>query len=101
MASKSNKSRSAAQQQRPNTQVSAAASGATSPPSGSTTPKAASQAIDTDSLKLELLASLRQEIADIFKTEIRAALGDDLSTIKADLINVKISKPGLAGIISG
>ncbi|KAL7371806.1 hypothetical protein ABVT39_005465 [Epinephelus coioides] len=40
-------------------------------------------------LKLELLADLRKDITDIFKSELRAALGEDLSTIKSELQVVK------------
>lgn len=44
---------------------------------------------DTTALKLELLASLRKDIADIFKKELQDTLGDALSTIKHDLQVVK------------
>ncbi|KAI4888216.1 hypothetical protein NFI96_018773 [Prochilodus magdalenae] len=40
-------------------------------------------------LKLELLASLRKDIADIFKKELQDTLGDALSTIKIDLQAVR------------
>lgn len=89
MASKNTKARAAAQQQRPTSQVMTAALGTTTPPSTSPSPKASPEAINAETLKLELLASLRQDIADIFKTELRAALGDDLATIKSDLQSVK------------
>ncbi|RXN13105.1 putative transposase element L1Md-A101/L1Md-A102/L1Md-A2 [Labeo rohita] len=42
-----------------------------------------------DALKVELLASLRKDIADIFKKELQDTLGDALSTIKFDLQAVK------------
>ncbi|KAJ8010204.1 hypothetical protein DPEC_G00072570 [Dallia pectoralis] len=45
---------------------------------------------DVAALKLELLASLRKDIADIFKKELRDALGDTLSTIQLDLQAVKL-----------
>ncbi|KAL6462532.1 hypothetical protein MHYP_G00289540 [Metynnis hypsauchen] len=44
---------------------------------------------DTAALKLELLASLRKDIADIFKKELQDTLGDVLSTIQLDLQAVK------------
>ncbi|KAI4888074.1 hypothetical protein NFI96_009384 [Prochilodus magdalenae] len=40
---------------------------------------------DIATLKLEVLASLRKDIADIFKKELQDTLGDALSTIKLDL----------------
>ncbi|CAL8349427.1 unnamed protein product [Boreogadus saida] len=45
--------------------------------------------IDSTALRLELLASLRKDIADIFKKELQDTLGDALSTIKLDLQAVK------------
>ena len=44
---------------------------------------------DIAALKLELLASLRKDIADIFKKELQDTLSDVLSTIKLDLQAVK------------
>ncbi|KAL7874369.1 hypothetical protein SRHO_G00053390 [Serrasalmus rhombeus] len=44
---------------------------------------------DTAALKVELLASLRKDIADIFKKELQDTLGDVLSTIQLDLQAVK------------
>ncbi|KAM7412375.1 hypothetical protein PAMA_022045 [Pampus argenteus] len=44
---------------------------------------------DVAALKIELLALLRADIADIFKKELRATLGDALSTIQLDLQAVK------------
>ncbi|KAL7886891.1 hypothetical protein AOLI_G00046120 [Acnodon oligacanthus] len=44
---------------------------------------------DTATLKLELLTSLRKDIADIFKKELRDTLRDVLSTIQLDLQAVK------------
>ena len=44
---------------------------------------------DIATLKLELLASLRKDIADIFKKELQDTLGDALSTIKLDLQAVR------------
>ncbi|KAL1268574.1 hypothetical protein QQF64_033937 [Cirrhinus molitorella] len=40
-------------------------------------------------LKTELLSSLRNDIAEIFRSELQTALGDDLSTIKSELQAVK------------
>ncbi|KAF7704228.1 hypothetical protein HF521_021300 [Silurus meridionalis] len=66
-------------------------------PSGSYLPiwpivsQAASKA-DIDSLKSELLSSLRSEIIEVFKAELRAlerTLGNDLLTIKSELQAVK------------
>lgn len=45
---------------------------------------------DTQSLKAEILSSLRSELAEIFCTELRSMLGDDLSTIKSELQVVKV-----------
>lgn len=45
--------------------------------------------VDMDALKLEILALLRLDIMAIFKTELQAALGDDLTTIRANLQSVK------------
>lgn len=42
------------------------------------------------SLKAEILSSLRSELAEIFRTELRSMLGDDLSTIKSELQVVKV-----------
>uniref|UniRef100_A0A3B1J417 L1 transposable element RRM domain-containing protein n=1 Tax=Astyanax mexicanus TaxID=7994 RepID=A0A3B1J417_ASTMX len=44
---------------------------------------------DITALKLDLLASLRKDIADIFKKELQDTLGEILSTIKLDLQAVK------------
>lgn len=44
---------------------------------------------DIAALKLKLLASLRKDIADIFKKELQDTLRDALSTIKLDLQAVK------------
>ncbi|KAI4884053.1 hypothetical protein NFI96_008794 [Prochilodus magdalenae] len=44
---------------------------------------------DIATLKLEVLASLRKDIADIFKKELQDTLGDALSTIKLDLQAVR------------
>ena len=45
--------------------------------------------LDTAALKLELLASLRKDIADIFKKKLQDTLGDALSTSKLNLQAVK------------
>lgn len=90
MAGKNVRSRAAAQQRRPSSQEETSASGVSTPPHGPTSPQAGPQDMDVEALKLELLNSLRHDIAEIFKTELRAALGDDLSTIRADLQSVKI-----------
>ena len=44
---------------------------------------------DTAALKLELLASLRQDIADIFKKKLQDTLRDALCTIKLNLQALK------------
>ncbi|KAL7835323.1 hypothetical protein SRHO_G00276700 [Serrasalmus rhombeus] len=44
---------------------------------------------DITTLKLELLASLRKDIAEIFKKDLQETLGDVLSSIKSDLNAVK------------
>uniref|UniRef100_A0A3B1IE24 L1 transposable element RRM domain-containing protein n=1 Tax=Astyanax mexicanus TaxID=7994 RepID=A0A3B1IE24_ASTMX len=44
---------------------------------------------DITALKLDLLASLRKDIADIFKKELQDTLGEALSTIKLDLQAVR------------
>lgn len=45
---------------------------------------------DAVALKLELLTSLKNDIADIFKKELQETLGDALSTIKFDLQAIKM-----------
>ncbi|CAJ1071455.1 hypothetical protein NFI96_008871 [Xyrichtys novacula] len=44
---------------------------------------------DITALKLELLASLRKNIADIFKRELQETLGDTLFALKQDLQAVR------------
>lgn len=44
---------------------------------------------DNAALKLELLASLQKDIADIFKKELQDSISEVLSTIKLDLQAVK------------
>ncbi|XP_053539960.1 uncharacterized protein LOC128634053 [Ictalurus punctatus] len=44
--------------------------------------------------KLELLASLRKDIADVFKKEFQAMFRDALSTIQLDLQSVKTQQAG-------
>ncbi|TSK82164.1 Macrophage mannose receptor 1 [Bagarius yarrelli] len=59
-----------------------------SPPHGGPIIPQAAPKADIDSLKPELLSSLRSEIAEIFKAELHeleCTLGDDLLTIKTDL----------------
>lgn len=91
MSGRNTKLRAATHQQRPDSQVTPSVAGGSSPPCGSTSPRPDAQVnvTDTAALKLELLTCLRQDIAEIFITELRAALGDDLSTIRADLQAVK------------
>lgn len=60
-----------------------------SPPRLPSSPSPADSPLDPAALKLELLADLRKDIADIFKSELRAALGEDLSSIKNELQAVK------------
>ncbi|RXN09855.1 verrucotoxin subunit beta-like protein [Labeo rohita] len=87
MAAKNIKTRSTIQTQlRPSLQT------ATTPSSEPLSPvkTPSSQAnLDIDALKVELLASLRKDIADIFKKVLQDTLGDALSTIKFDLQAVK------------
>lgn len=64
----------------------------TSPPSRPPTPTGAASTQanpDTAALKLELLTSLRKDIAAIFKKELQDTLGESLSAIKLDLQAVK------------
>ncbi len=68
MASKSTRARTAGQ--RPTSQVIATATGPSTPTHGSILLMAGPQVIDAEALKLELLATLRQDIVDIFKTEL-------------------------------
>lgn len=44
---------------------------------------------DTDALKLELLSSLKEDIAGIIKKELQEVLGDALAPIKVELQSVK------------
>lgn len=89
MSGRNPKARGTTQQQRPGPQVLPPAAGTRSPPRGSASPGTDTQADKTEALKLELLECLRQDIAESFKTELGAALGGDLSTIRADLQVVK------------
>lgn len=66
MASKNAKTCATAQQQRPYPLVKTKATGTSTPPHGSTSPEAGPQVINMEALKLELLASLKQDIAEIF-----------------------------------
>lgn len=89
MAGKNSKTRKTIQTQlRPSPQI------ATTPSSGSSVASEVEGAsahanLDIDALKLELLASVRKEIADIFKKELQDTLGDALPTIRLDLQAVK------------
>lgn len=58
-----------------------------SPPPASS--EAASASLQPD-FKAELLSSLRTEMAAIFKTELQAALSENLSSIKTELQTVKL-----------
>uniref|UniRef100_A0A669EAR5 L1 transposable element RRM domain-containing protein n=1 Tax=Oreochromis niloticus TaxID=8128 RepID=A0A669EAR5_ORENI len=60
-----------------------------SEPSSPAKPPSCQANPDIEALKVELLASLRKDIADIFKKELQDTLGDALSTIKFDLQAVK------------
>lgn len=53
---------------------------------GSSSPSTANNSTD---LKSEILASLRNDIAGIFKTELHLALNDNLSSVKSELQAVK------------
>ncbi len=87
MAGKNSKTRNTIQTQlRPGLQTAT-----TSPSRPSSPAEVASTHANPDiaALKLELLALLRKDIADIFKKELQDTLGDALSTIKLDLQAVK------------
>ncbi|CAG5911126.1 unnamed protein product [Menidia menidia] len=87
MSGKNSKSRYTIQTQlRPGLQAATAASGEPSAPAEVASTHAN---LDTTALKLELLAALRKDIADIFKKQLQATLEDALSTIKLDLQAVK------------
>uniref|UniRef100_A0A3P8PDL0 L1 transposable element RRM domain-containing protein n=1 Tax=Astatotilapia calliptera TaxID=8154 RepID=A0A3P8PDL0_ASTCA len=87
MAAKNVKTRSTIQTQlRPSLQTATTPS---SEPSSPAKPPTCQANPDIEALKVELLASLRKDIADIFKKELQDALGDALSTIKFDLQAVK------------
>lgn len=74
-------------QLRPRLQIETASSGE---PSASVGPPSSQTYFDIAALKIELLDSLRKDIADIFKTELQAILVDALSTIRVDLQVVKL-----------
>lgn len=87
MAAKNVKTRSTIQTQlRPSLQTATTPS---SEPSSPAMPPTCQANPDIEALKVELLASLRKDIADIFKKELQDTLGDVLSTIKFDLQAVK------------
>lgn len=87
MAGKNSKTRNTIQTQlRPCPQATTTSSSVSPSPDESTSSQANP---DITALKLELLASLRNDIADIFKKELQETLGDVLSTIKFDLQAVK------------
>ncbi|CAI5682159.1 unnamed protein product [Oreochromis niloticus] len=87
MAAKNVKIRSTIQTQlRPSLQTATTPS---SKPSSPAKPPSYQANPDIEALKVELLASLRKDIADIFKKELQDILGDGLSTIKFDLQAVK------------
>ncbi|KAI5105880.1 SH2 domain-containing adapter protein E [Silurus meridionalis] len=92
MSGKTSKTRSTTQSQlRPGATVAASPSRDSPPCEGPIVSQAASKA-DIDSLKSELLCSLRSEIIEVFKSELRAlerTLGNDLLTIKSELQAVK------------
>ncbi|KAL7395108.1 hypothetical protein ABVT39_010257 [Epinephelus coioides] len=48
-----------------------------------------SPASDVTALKTELLSALRSDVAAIFKTELQAALSDNLTSIKSELLALK------------
>lgn len=87
MSGKNSKTRNTIQTQlRPAPQTATSSSTESSASAGTALTHADS---DAASLKLELLACLRKDIADIFKKELQDTLGDALSTIKFDLQAVK------------
>lgn len=51
---------------------------------GSIDLSAATPTMDTESLKSELLSSLRRDLVDILKTEVRAVLESEMSVIRSN-----------------
>ncbi|KAL6476284.1 hypothetical protein MHYP_G00147830 [Metynnis hypsauchen] len=87
MSGKNSKTRNTIQTQlRPGSQTATTSSSAPSAPADAASMHGNP---DTAALKLELLASLRKDIADIFKKELQDTLGDVLSSIQLDLQAVK------------
>ncbi|CAG5884007.1 unnamed protein product [Menidia menidia] len=84
MSGKNTKSRNTIQTQlRPGLQTAA-------PPSGEPPGSTEAQAIpDAAALKVELMTSLKEDIAEIIKKQLQETLGDSLSTIQLDLQTVK------------
>lgn len=64
---------------------------AASPPRGEAPPSPEATLVDANvtALKTELLCALREEMPAIFKAELHAALGDNLSSIKSELLVLK------------
>lgn len=55
---------------------------------------ASNNAADNEALKESILASVRNEIADIFRTELQATVGKDLETIKNEIQALKTELSG-------
>uniref|UniRef100_A0A8C5HK84 Transposase element L1Md-A101/L1Md-A102/L1Md-A2 n=1 Tax=Gouania willdenowi TaxID=441366 RepID=A0A8C5HK84_GOUWI len=51
-------------------------------------------AIDTTALKAELLVALRNEVVTVFRAELQAALSENLSSIKTELLALKTELSG-------
>ncbi|CAG5896879.1 unnamed protein product [Menidia menidia] len=84
MSGKNTKSRNTIQTQlRPGLHTAAPPSGE---PPGSTEAEASP---DAAALKVELMTSLKEDIAEIIKKQLQETLGDSLSTIQLDLQTVK------------
>lgn len=66
--------------------------GSSEPPDVLSTPAADVGSIAA--LKSEIVLSVRNEIAEIFKAELHSALGNDLSTIKSELMAMKTDLSG-------
>lgn len=71
-----------------------AAHGASPSHSGSAPPTEASGMVDVTALKTELLSALRDDVTAIFKAELQAALGENLSSIKTELLALKTELSG-------
>lgn len=75
-----------ASEQRPTASASTAERDSDSPEAGT---ELGTTSDDTHALKMEILTSLRKDLAEIFRSELQSMLGDDLATIKSELQAVK------------